>query len=258
MTEEKEMSFLEHIEELRWHIVRSLISIVVVGIVVFINKPIVVSIIFGPKEADFITYKLFCKHFGLMCQINGFEVIQRELGEEFFTHLTTSFWLGLMVSFPYIMWEFWRFVKPGLYDKEKKAARGIIFVCSLLFFAGILFGYYIIAPFAIDFLSSYSFGENQDTATLSSYVSYITMITLPAGIVFQLPVFAFFLGKAGLVSSQMMINFRRHAIVVIFLAAAVITPPDVISQFLIAVPLLILYQISIFIVKRIEKGQKTT
>ncbi len=253
MSEEKEMSFLEHIEELRWHIIRSLIATLVIAIIVFINKPIVVDLIFSPKNPDFFTYRFFCKHIGILCDIKSFDIIQRELGEEFFTHLKTSFWLGLMVAFPYIMWEVWRFIKPGLYAKEQKAARGIVATCSLLFFSGILFGYYVIAPFAVNFLTNYTFGDNQDTVTLSSYVSYMTMITLPAGIVFQLPMLAFFLGKAGLISSSLMARFRRHAIVVIFMVSAIITPPDVITQFLIGVPLVLLYQISISIVKRIEK-----
>jgi sec-independent protein translocase protein TatC len=253
MADEKEMSFLDHIEELRWHIIRSLISVVVIGIAVFLAKDLVVAILFGPKNPDFVTYRFFCKHFGSMCNISSFDIIQRDLGEDFFTHISTSFWIGIMVSFPYIFWEIWRFVKPGLYPNEKKAARGIVFVCSTLFFLGVLFGYFVIAPFAIEFLSGYTFGENQNTVTLSSYVSYITMITLPAGLVFQLPVFAFFLGKIGIISSDLMKKFRKHAVVVILLVAAIITPPDVITQCLIAVPLLILYEISILIIKRIEK-----
>ena len=253
MADEKEMSFLDHIEELRWHIIRSLISVVVIGITVFLSKDMVVAILFGPKHPDFVTYQFFCKYFGTMCNISSFEIIQRDLGEDFFTHISTSFWIGIMVSFPYIFWEIWRFVKPGLYPNEKKAARGIVFICSTLFFLGVLFGYFVIAPFAIEFLSGYTFGENQNTVTLSSYVSYITMITLPAGLVFQLPVFAFFLGKIGIISSDLMKKFRKHAAVVILLIAAIITPPDVITQCLIAVPLLILYEISIVIIKRIEK-----
>lgn len=256
-TEEKEMSFLEHIEELRWHLVRSALAIVIIGIIAFINEDIVTKIIFGPRTADFYTYKLFCKHFDTFCSVPYFEIIQKDIGERFFTHLKVSVWIGFMLGFPYLFWEFWKFVKPGLYAHERKAARGIVFVCSMLFFLGVLFGYFVIAPFAISFLAGYEFGEDiTPTATLTSYVSYLTMITLPTGIVFELPIAAYFLGKIGLISSGLMKNFRRHAVVVIFIAAAIITPPDVITQFLIAIPLMLLYEISITVVKRIEKNQK--
>ena len=212
------------------------------------------AILFGPKHDYFITYKIFCKYFNTFCTVPQFDIIQRDLGEEFFTHLKSSIWLGLVIAFPYVFWEFWRFIRPGLYPHERKAARGIVFVCSALFFSGVFFGYFIIAPFAISFLANYSFGEDViSTTTLSSYVSYLTMITVPTGIVFELPVVAFFLGKIGLISAATMKRFRRHAIVVIFIGAAIITPPDVITQFLIGIPLILLYELSISIVRRQEK-----
>ncbi len=259
LPEEKEMSFLEHLEELRWHIIRSIGAIVLVAIGVFICEKQVTAILFGPKHDDFITYQFICKYFNTFCTAPQFDIIQRDLGEEFFTHLKSSIWLGLVVAFPYVFWEIWRFIKPGLYPNERKAARGIVAVCSLLFFAGVLFGYFIIAPFAISFLAGYSFGEDViSTTTLSSYVSYLTMITVPTGIVFELPIVAYFLGKVGLVSSTTMRKFRRHAIVIIFIAAAIITPPDVITQFLIGLPLFFLYELSIRIVARQERKDKET
>lgn len=252
--EGKEMSFFQHLEELRWHIFRSVLSIVVCATVLFFFKEQVTAIIFAPKHASFVTYQFFCRHFEIYCTVPEFAIIQRDLGEQFFTHLKTSMWLGFIISFPYIIWEIWRFVKPGLYDKERKAARGIIAVCSLLFFIGVIFGYFVIAPFAISFLAGYTFGVDvQSTATLDSYISYLTMVTLPIGIVFELPVVAYFLAKIGILYSDTMTNYRRHAVVLIFILAGIITPPDVISQFLVAIPLLILYELSIYIVKRIEK-----
>ncbi len=254
---EKEMSFLDHLEELRWHIIRSIGAVVVIGIIVFSQREIVTSVLFGPRTASFPTYQLICTYFGTFCEIPQFEIIQKDVGERFFTHLKTSIWLGIMLSFPYIFWEFWRFIKPGLYDHEKKAARGIVFVCSLLFFMGILFGYFVIAPFAISFLAGYEFGDDvMASSTLSSYVSYMTMITIPTGLIFQLPIVAYFLGKAGIIGSETMKKFRKHAVVVIFIVAAIITPPDVITQFLIAIPLMGLYQIGISVVKRIEKKRE--
>lgn len=253
---EKEMSFLEHLEELRWHIMRSVAAVIIIGIVVFMNENIVTSILFGPRTADFVTYEFFCKNFNTYCEIPQFDIIQKDIGEQFFTHLKVSIWLGIILGFPYLFWEFWKFIKPGLYEAEVKAARGIVFVCSFLFFCGIFFGYFVIAPFAISFLAGYTFGEDiMSTSTLTSYVSNMTMITLPTGLIFELPIVAFFLAKIGLVSSEMMKNYRKHAVVIIFIVAAIITPPDVITQFLIAMPLMILYQISIIVVKRIEKKE---
>jgi len=178
----------------------------------------------------------------------------RELGEQFFTHLKVSIWLGIIISFPYIFWEMWRFIKPGLYAKEQKAARGIVFVCSFLFLLGVLFGYYVISPFAITFLAGYSIAtEVVSSPTLSSYVNYMTMFTVPTGIIFELPVVVYFLSRIGLVTPEFMKKYRRHAVIVILIFAAIITPPDVITQFLIGIPVFILYEISIHISRRAAK-----
>lgn len=252
--EEKEMSFLDHLEELRWHIIRSVIAIIVLAIVVFNFADLVTDILYAPRYADFFTHTFACKTVGVHCEVPQFKIITRELGEEFLTHLRTSLWLGFILSFPYIFWEVWRFIKPGLYPHERKAARGVVSICSLLFFCGVLFGYFIMAPFAISFLAGYTFGDTNDqTVMLSSYLSYMTMLTLPTGIIFELPVVAFFLGKVGILSSSFMKRFRRHAIVLIFILAAIITPPDLATQLLIGFPLILLYEVSISLVGRIEK-----
>ena len=253
-SEEKEMSFLEHLEELRWHIFRSVLSILVISIVIFLFKDLVVSIMFAPRYNDFVTHKFLCDHLEVHCEVNQFKMFTSAMGEEFITHLTTSLWLGLMFSIPYIFWEIWRFIKPGLYESERKAARGMVAVCSLLFFIGVLFGYFIIAPFAFNFLAGYSFGEsNEATVSLSSYIGYLVMLTVPVGVIFELPIMCYVLGKIGVLTSSFMKNYRRHAIVIIFIIGAVISPPDLPSQLLIAFPLLLLYELSISIVKRIEK-----
>ena len=258
-TVEKEMSFLDHIEELRWHLIRSIIVLILIGIIVFLLKDLVISTLFAPRYNSFPTHKLLCSFLNVNCDVPQFQIIQRNLGEEFFVHLTSSLWLALILSFPYLFWEIWRFIKPGLHNHEIKATRGIVMICSILFFLGVLFGYYVIFPMSISFLAGYSFGlDNESTATLSSYVSYITAITLPTGIVFQFPVFVYFFGKVGLLSSQLLKKFRRHGIVVVFIIAAIITPPDVASQLLMAFPMLTLYEVSIYILKRIEKKNKIT
>lgn len=253
---EKEMSFIEHLEELRWHIIRSVLAIIVIAIIVFLNEKIVTQLLYAPRYATFFTHELACNLMNVNCEIPQFKIITRELGEEFLTHLKTSLWLGFMLAFPYIFWEFWRFIKPGLYKKEREAARGIVAICSFLFFCGVMFGYFILAPFAIDFLAGYTFGDTNDqTVMLSSYLSYMTKIILPTGLIFQMPVMVYFFGKVGLLSSSFMKHYRRHAIVIIFILAAIITPPDMITQLLIAFPLIMLYEISISILKRIEKEE---
>lgn len=252
--EEQEMSFLEHLEELRWHIIRAFVSILVIAVGVIIAGPwIFEHIILAPKEPDFFTYNFFCGISESMCfRPPAFNLETRELGEQFIVHLKVSFILGIIVAFPYIFWEFWRFIKPGLYDKEQKAARGVVFVCSMLFAAGVLFGYYIISPFAITFLASYNVGA-VSAPTLASFVNYMTMFTLPTGIVFQLPVLVYFLSKIGMVTPTLMRTYRKHAIVLILVMSAIITPPDVVTQFLISIPLYFLYEISIGISKRVTQ-----
>nr|MBS0036713.1 twin-arginine translocase subunit TatC [Saprospiraceae bacterium] len=251
------MSFLEHLEALRWHIIRSFIGIVLIGIVVFLMKDFVFqTVILGPKNADFITYQLICDFSQRLCFYPPeFQLLTRDLGEQFIVHLKVSFFLALILSIPYVFFEVWRFIKPGLYEKERKAARGFVFICSTLFFIGVLFGYYIISPFAITFLASYDVGA-VSAPTLNSYVNYMTMFTLPTGIVFQLPVVVYFLASIGLIGPSVMRQYRKHAFVGILVLASVITPPDVITQLLISGPLYFLYEVSIVIAARIEKRNK--
>jgi len=253
-TPEREMSFLDHLEELRWHIVRSAASVFVFGIIVFLAKDFVFNkIILAPKNDTFVTYRLFCEFADALCfGPKNFTIMPRELGEQFFTHLKVSIWLGIIISFPYIFWEFWRFIKPGLYKEEEKAARGIVFICSFLFISGVLFGYFIIAPFAISFLAGYSISnEVISSPTLSSYVGSLTMFTIPTGITFELPVVVYFFSKIGLLTPEFMKKYRRHAVVIILVFAAIITPPDVFTQFLIGIPVYGLYELSILVCQRV-------
>lgn len=253
------MSFLDHLEELRWHIIRSLVGIIIIAIVVFLMKDFIFNeIILKPTSQDFITYRLLCSWSEHMCIGPGeVTIFTRELGEQFMVHLKVSFWFGLIVAFPYVFYEIWKFVSPGLFQEERNATRGIVFICTFLFLAGVAFGYFVIAPFAIAFLSSYSVAERvSDTFTLSSIVNYMTMFTLPTGLVFQLPVGVYFLSKLGIVTADLMKQYRRHAFVIILVVAAIITPPDMITQLLIGIPLYILYEISIWISKRVEKKRK--
>jgi len=251
-----EMTFLEHLEVLRWHIIRSIAAIALFGIVIFLSKEFVFDrIIFGPKYADFPTYRFFCNFISTMCDPPVFEVITINIEEKFLTHIKVSIILGFVVAFPYIFYEVWSFIKPGLYPRERKAARGVVFICSALFLIGISFGYYIITPFAMKFLTSYELADTTSTVTLSSYVGSISFYTLPSGVVFELPIVVYFLTKVGLITPEFMKTYRKMAVVVILVLSAVITPPDVTSQFLIGIPLFVLYEISILISKRVVADQ---
>jgi len=256
---EDEMSFLEHLEALRWHIIRSLGAIFIIAIGVFMAKDFVFgTVILGPTKESFTTYRFFCSILDSLCfHPDGLQIINRDLQENFINHLKVSFWLGLVVAFPYVFYEFWKFVKPGLYAKEVQAARGIVFICSSLFLTGVMFGYFVISPFAVTFLSTYELDSSiQSTVTLSSLVNSMTMFTLPVGIIFELPVVVFFLAKIGLVTPQFMRQYRKHAFVAILIMAAILTPPDMVTQLLIAGPLYLLYEASIIICKRVYKKQE--
>ncbi len=262
---EKEMSFFDHLEELRWHILRSAIAILIFGVAAFVLPKIVFEqIILAPKEADFITYRILCQlshaiNFGdILCiSPKPFDFVNKEFGELFFMHIKISFIVGFICAFPYFFWEVWRFVKPGLYESERKATRFAVGVCSILFFIGVSFGYFVISPFAITFLANYDLpGAGSFQPTLSSYLNYMVMLTLPVGIVFELPVVVYVLAKLGLITAAFMRAYRKHAIVVIIVLASIITPPDVASQILISLPLILLYQISIGIARRVEKKEQ--
>jgi len=253
---EKEMSFVEHLEELRWHLIRSLIAIVIFAVLAFVFRQFVFDfIIFGPRHDDFPTYRFFCMLSDATCFTpEKFEIKPIQMGEEFFTAIKVAFWMGFIASFPYLFYEFWRFIKPGLYEKESKAAKGIVLSCSLLFITGVSFGYFIIAPFAINFLIGFDVGAMVSTApTLSSYVNYMTLFTIPTGILFQLPIFVYFFSIIGLLTPAVMKKYRKHAFIVILIIAAIATPPDVVTQFLVGVPVYILYEFSILISARASK-----
>jgi sec-independent protein translocase protein TatC len=263
MSEEKEMSFLDHLEELRWHIIRSLIAISVFAIAAFIAKDFVIGqVLLGPSRTDFWTYQKLCQLADLigtpaLCiDTLSFELVSRKLSSQFMTHVSISFFAGLVVGFPYLFWEIWRFIRPGLRPQERKASRGATFSVSILFMLGVLFGYFLIAPISVRFFSSYQADPSlQNLFDLSSYISTVTLIVFGCGLLFQLPVVVYFLTKAGIVSSALMKTYRKHAIIVILVLGAIVTPPDPFSQILIALPLMMLYQMSILIAKRIERRE---
>lgn len=251
----KEMSFLDHLEALRWHLVRTAIFMVVMMVVAFANKSFLFdTVIFGPMNSNFITYRWLCElseklSIDLCITQFGFSLIAVELAAQFTTHIWVSFIAALIVGFPYLAWELWRFVKPALTHNELKYTRGVVFFVTLLFVSGVLFGYYLLAPLSINFLGTYQVSESvKNTITINSYISILTTLTLASGLVFQLPVVVFFLSKIGIITPGFMRTYRRHAMVVILIVAALITPsPDVSSQLLVSLPLFLLYELSIFI-----------
>lgn len=252
----REMSFLDHLEELRWHLIRSILSILAIAIVVFIMKNFVfTNIIFAPKEPDFMTYRFFCWISDALCfSPPDFKVQAFKIEEQFVTHIKVSIILGFIVAFPYVFYEIWKFVKPGLYKKEVTAARGIVGVCSILFLIGVAFGYFIITPFALTFLTNYNLADTIAQPTLTSYVNNLTMYTLPTGLIFELPVVMFMLAKIGLVTAHDLKSYRKVAFVVILVVSAIITPPDLMTQLMITLPLYGLYELSIKVVARVEKN----
>lgn len=257
----KEMGFLDHLEELRWHVIRAGIAVVVFAIIALIfQNEVFEYIVYAPKKPGFITYKLFCAISDATCfSPPELPLITRELGEQFFMGITVSLYLGVIASFPYIFYEFWKFIKPGLYQTEVKIANRLIGATSFLFILGVAFGYFIIAPFAISFLGSYSVGtEAVNSPTLSSYVNYLTMFTIPVGLAFELPIVVYFLAKIGIIGPDIMKKYRREAFLVIFIVAAIITPPDALTQILVGIPMYILYEISITVASRVVKNNELT
>ncbi len=251
-----EMSFLDHLEELRWHLIRSTMAVVIIGLVAFIMKDFIFdTVIFGPKKPDFPTYRVFCKLSKLLgfseafCSNEPlFRIQSREMAGQFSAHLWTSIWAGFIVGFPYILYEFWKFIGPGLYENERKNAKGFIFVASFLFFSGVLFGYYVVAPLSINFLGGYTVSKEVfNDIDLASYISTVRAAVIACGLIFELPIIIFFLTKIGLVTPEVLRKYRKIALVIVLVVSAVITPPDVASQIVVAIPILFLYQISIYI-----------
>jgi sec-independent protein translocase protein TatC len=264
MEEKAEMTFLQHLEELRWHIIRAVLAIVVFGILAFIFKTILFDkILLAPAEPDFWTNRMLCllsqrAHTASLCINQTPLVLQNtQVSGMFMAHIKISIIAGLVLAFPYVFYEFWKFIRPALYTTERSHASGAIFYISFLFLLGVVFGYFLITPLSINFLYNYKISAVvKNIPTLSSYVSLITSIVLASGIMFELPVLVFFLAKIGLVTADFLKRYRKHAVIVILLVAGIITPPDVFSQIMVSLPLLLLYEVSIVLARREEKRRE--
>jgi sec-independent protein translocase protein TatC len=257
-----EMSFLDHLESLRWLLVRSTIAIVIGAVISFAFLDFIFDvIIFGPKDPNFITYRMFCElgqMFGAtedMCiKELKFTIQSRQMGSQFNTAIWMGITVGFIVGFPYILWEIWKFIRPALYENERKNAKWFILITSFLFFLGVLFGYFMLTPLSVNFLGNFSVSDQVNNEfDIDSYIGTIKTCVLASGLVFELPILMYFLGKMGVIDEHSLRKYRKIAIVLILVLAAIITPPDVVSQIVVAIPILILYEISIYIVKWINK-----
>ncbi len=260
-----EMSFLDHLEELRWHLIRCTLMVVIIAIIAFIFKETLFAIIFGPKDADFVSYDILCKisrFFGVDkgC-IDGDEmdfVIQsRKVAGQFSAAIWTSIMAGVVLGFPYILYEFWKFISPGLYDNERKTSRGFIVIASFLFFLGAAFGYFVVAPLSINFLATFKISEAiQNEFDIDNYIALVRASVLACGLIFELPIIIYFLTKIGLITPEFLRTNRKYALVIVLILAAIITPPDITTQVIVAVPIILLYEVSIFIAKGVIRREK--
>jgi sec-independent protein translocase protein TatC len=263
-TPEPEMSFLDHLEDLRWHLIRAVIAIVVAGSIAFLLKGFIFDVLlFGPSRGDFFSYDMLCKissslglDAGFCFDEMPFRIQSRTMGGQFSAHVWTSITAGFIIAFPYVIYQFWQFVSPAMHDNERKHAKGFIFITSFLFFIGVVFGYYVVTPLSINFLGKYQVSEAVfNDFDLSSYIGLVRASVLASGLIFELPIVIYFLTRVGVVTPQFLKKYRKYALVIVLILSAVITPPDIVSQIIVAIPVLILYEVSILISKVIYKQE---
>jgi sec-independent protein translocase protein TatC len=262
--EGKEMSFLDHLEELRWHIVRAAGAILVFMLAAFVYiEEIFDKVLLAPAKTNFWTYQQMCKladytgYADLCVKSLDFKLQALGFSDQFTMSMTSSFFIGLCFAFPYAFWELWRFIKPGLRQEEKNAARGGVFYVSFLFILGLMFGYFIVTPLAVNFLVNYRLSAQiQNNIDITSYISTIVTLSLGCALIFQMPIVAFVLSKVGVLTPKFMREYRKHAWIVILIVAGIITPsPDLYSQVLVAMPLMLLYEVSIIVSGSIERAR---
>lgn len=260
-----EMSFLDHLEELRWHLIRAVLAIVIAGGIAFILKGFIFdTLLFGPAHGDFWSYQMLCKISGMFGIDGGFcdpempfRIQSRTMGGQFSAHVWTSITAGFIIAFPYVIYEFWKFVAPAMHDNERRHAKGFIFVTSFLFFLGVLFGYYVVTPLSINFLGKYQVSDTVfNDFDLDSYIGLVRASVLASGLIFELPIVIYFLTKVGVVTPDFLKKYRKYALVIVLILSAVITPPDIVSQIIVAIPVLILYEVSIIISKFMYKKEE--
>lgn len=258
------MSFLDHLEVLRWHLIRATLVVLVLALVCFLYIDFIFNeIIFAPKRGDFPTYQFFCnfgKHFGIVSDFCNKElpfVIQnRAMSGQLSMSIWVSIWMGVVVGFPYIIFEIWKFISPALYENERKMAIWFILSSSVLFFVGILFGYYVILPFSINFLANYSVSTQiVNQIDIDSFIGIVKSTMLASGLVFEIPIIIYFMTSLGVVTPSFLKTYRKHAVIVVLIISAIITPPDVVSQIVVSIPMIVLYEVGIIISKIVYKNK---
>lgn len=261
-----EMTFMDHLEELRWVLIRCVVAISLGTLVCFFGyKYVFDDILISPKTPDFFTNRLMCHLAKILdspsfcINSKSFQLINIDIAGQFNTHILVSVYAGLILSFPYIIYQLWKFISPALYEEERKKARGAVLVISFLFIVGVLFGYYFITPFSINFLGNYNVSNQVvNQINLTSYISLVSSLSLVSGLVFELPILVYFLTKFNILTPAFLKKYRKHAFIVILIIAAIISPPDVLSMTLIAIPLWLLFEISIYVSSRIIKTKPIT
>ncbi len=258
---EKVMTFWDHLDELRWHIMRSLIAVVVLAIVAFINREIIFDyIILAPSSSEFVTNRALCR-IGEWLSVSALcikdmklQIINIKMSGQFLTHMYISIVAGFILAFPYVLWEIWRFIKPAMKESEQKYSSGGVFISSVLFLMGILFSYFIIVPLTVNFLGTYQVSDSvYNQISLTSYINTVVSVTFSVGLVFELPILVYFLTKIGVLTPDFMRKNRKYMYVIMLILAAVITPPDMFSQILVVLPLIVLYEFSIGVSNRVYK-----
>ncbi|GGC24581.1 Sec-independent protein translocase protein TatC [Parapedobacter defluvii] len=261
---EAEMSFFDHLEVLRWHLIRSAIAIAVFMVLAFSFYDFIFDdIIMGPKSPDFWTYRVMCKIAEWLntpdfcvTEVPG-TIINTQMAGQFILQINSSLIIAVLLGFPYLLYEVWLFVKPALTDVERKSSSGFVFYASILFILGVLFGYFVVVPLAMNFLANYSISDSiSNTITIDNYLSFVATLTLGCGIVFELPIVIFILSKLGIMTPQFMRKSRQYAVVVILIIAAIITPtPDIITMLTVSFPMFLLYELSIVVAARVYKNK---
>jgi sec-independent protein translocase protein TatC len=263
----KEMTFLEHLDELRSHLKRSIILVILMTTAAFFFKSFIFDVlIFGPVNLNFFTYRVLCEISYLIYNSDtlciksfGFQITNITMTGQFTMHLLVSFIVGIIVSFPFVTYELWRFIKPALSLSEQKKSKGMVLFIVLLFASGVLFGYFLLSPVSIVFMGSYSISDNiGNLINLESYVGFVTTLSLGAGLLFQLPLVIYFLAKIGLISASLLSKYRRYAFVIILIVSAIVTPPDPASQIILTIPIYLLYEFGIILAKKAEKQNLNT
>lgn len=264
-TPHDEMSFLDHLEDLRWHLIRATLAVVIAGCGAFLAKGFIFdNLLFGPSKGDFWTYDILCRISTALGLDGGFcfdelpfSIQSRTMGGQFSAHVWVSITAGFVIAFPYVIYEFWKFVAPAMKENEKSNSRGFIAISSLLFFTGVLFGYYVITPLSINFLGKYQVSELVlNEFDIGSYIALVRSSVLASGLIFELPIVIFFLTKVGVITPEFLRKYRKYALVIVLILSAIITPPDIVSQIIVAIPVLILYEVSIFISRIVFKREE--